>query len=129
METNHQHAVTWVEIPVRDMQRAQKFYEQIFGFKMTKLDLNESFSLCLFPVEEGGVGAALCQNETFYIPTTENGPIVYLNANPDVQIVLDRVEDAGGSILLAKRHVSDTFGYMSLIKDSEGNRIALHSLH
>jgi predicted enzyme related to lactoylglutathione lyase len=55
------------------------------------------------------------------------GP-VYLNANPDLQAVLDRVEDAGGTILMPKTAIGLDAGYFALISDTEGNTIGLHSI-
>jgi predicted enzyme related to lactoylglutathione lyase len=54
--------------------------------------------------------------------------LVYLNANPDLQDVLDRVERAGGKIMVPKTQISPEYGYMAVIIDTEGNRIAFHSI-
>jgi len=51
-----------------------------------------------------------------------------LNGNPDVQIILDRIEAAGGQILVPKTEISPEYGHMAVFLDSEGNRIALHSI-
>jgi len=51
-----------------------------------------------------------------------------LNANPDVQVVLDRIEKAGGKIIVAKTQISPEYGYMAVFIDTEGNRVALHSI-
>lgn len=75
-----------------------------------------------------GVGGAIVYSGGFHKPSTTDGPLIYLNANPDVQIILDRVEKAGGKILVPKTPISDEFGFMAVIVDSEGNRIALHSI-
>jgi hypothetical protein len=56
------------------------------------------------------------------------GPLLYLNANPDVQIILDKVEAAGGKILVPKTEISPEYGTMAVFFDTEGNRIALHSV-
>jgi uncharacterized protein len=40
---------------------------------------------------------------------------------------LGRVGNAGGKILLPRRKISDEFGFMAVVIDTEGNRIALHS--
>jgi predicted enzyme related to lactoylglutathione lyase len=53
---------------------------------------------------------------------------VYLNCDPDLQPVLGRVTNAGGKILLEKTNIGDGLGYMAHILDSEGNRVALHSM-
>jgi predicted enzyme related to lactoylglutathione lyase len=74
-----------------------------------------------------GVGGALCDSDGFHKPSATEGPLVYLNANPDVQLVLDKVEAAGGSILVPKTEITPEYGHMAVILDTEGNRIAFHA--
>jgi len=115
----------WFEIPATDLNRAKKFYETIFDMEIELLDLG-ALKMGIFPHND--VGAALCQNEAGgYQPSQTHGVLVYLNANPDLQQVLDRVEAAGGRITRPKTPISDEFGFMALIVDSEGNRLGLHS--
>lgn len=120
-------AVAWFEIPAVNLDRAKKFYESIFGIEMIDMDLGDEFKMTLFPVEEGGVGGALCEHPDFYHPGYQ-GPLVYFNASSDLQAVLDQVEPNGGKILEAKKQISDEYGYMAIFEDSEGNRVALHSM-
>ncbi|HET8865202.1 MAG TPA: VOC family protein, partial [Gracilimonas sp.] len=75
----------------------------------------------------GSVGGTIIQNGDWYIPSDKKGPLLYLNANPDLIHVLDRVEKAGGKITIPKRQITEENGYMAVIIDSEGNRVALHS--
>jgi len=84
----------------------------------------------MFPIDDmmTGVSGALVDSKGFHKPSATDGPLLYLNGSPDVQLVLDRVEAAGGKILLPKTEISPEYGYMALIIDSEGNRIALHSV-
>lgn len=122
------NAISWFEIPVEDINRAQKFYEAIFEITMTPLDLG-TLQMRLFPLESPlGVGGALNQYKDFYKPSATDGPLIYLNANPDVQIVLDRVEAAGGKVTVPKTEISPEYGFMGVFIDTEGNRIALHSV-
>lgn len=121
------HAIGWFEIPATNLERAQKFYETILGITMIPLDL-DNIQMRMFPVDDpSAVGGALCYSEGFYHPSLTDGPLLYLNANPDVQAVLDRVEAAGGKVLVPKTQISPEYGYMAVIRDSEGNRIAFHS--
>ncbi|WP_103665943.1 VOC family protein [Gracilimonas amylolytica] len=121
------NAINWFEIPASDIDRARKFYEGIFDFEMFDLNIGDGLSMVLFPAVSGTVNGALIQYEDMYKPSDSMGPLLYLNANPDVQTVLDRVEEAGGKILIPKRLITEDNGYMAVIIDSEGNRIALHS--
>lgn len=122
------HAISWFEIPATDIDRAQKFYETIFEIKMQPLDMPQ-LQMRLFPITDPmNIGGAICQHAEFYQPSAQAGPLVYLNGNPDLQIVLDRVEAAGGQVLVPKTQISPEHGYMAVFLDSEGNRIALHSI-
>ena len=70
----------------------------------------------------------MCFNPNFYKPSPTDGPLIYLNANPDVQNVLDKIEAAGGKIVVPKTEISPEYGHMAVFTDTEGNRIALHSI-
>lgn len=122
------NAISWFEIPTSDLARAQKFYEEIMEIKLTALDL-DNIKMRMFPVQDPatGVGGALCYSPGFYKPSTTDGPIIYLNADPDLQRVLDKVEKAGGKIQVPKTEISKEYGFMAMFVDTEGNRIALHS--
>ncbi|GAO42231.1 VOC family protein [Flavihumibacter petaseus] len=123
-----QHAISWFEIPTTDLGRAQKFYETIFGIKLEAMDM-PNIQMRMFPIQDmmSGVAGALTFAPDFYQPQT-NGTLVYLNANPDVQLVLDRIEAAGGSIVVPKTEISPEIGHMAVFIDTEGNRVALHSI-
>ena len=123
------NAISWFEIPTTDLDRAQKFYETIFATSLIPLDL-QNLRMRMFPIENqmSGIGGALCHNKDFYRPSSTDGPLIYLNGNPDVQNVLDKVEAAGGKVLVPKTQISPEYGYMAVIIDTEGNRIALHSV-
>ena len=123
------NAISWFEIPATDLARAQKFYETIFGVSMIPMDMPQ-IKMRLFPLDDmmNGVGGALCDSAGFHAPSEDKGSLIYLNANPDVQTVLDRIVKAGGRILVPKTQISPEHGYMAVFIDSEGNRIALHSI-
>ncbi|MDH4090405.1 MAG: VOC family protein [Cyclobacteriaceae bacterium] len=122
------NAISWFEIPTANLERAQKFYEEILDIRLNKLDL-PNIKMRMFPIEDpNGVGGSLCDSGGFHKPSATDGPLVYLNGNPDVQLILDKVEKAGGKILVPKTEISPAFGHMAVILDSEGNRIAFHSL-
>ena len=122
------NAVSWFEIPTKDLNRAQVFYEAIFDMKMTPFDTPQ-VKMRMFPLEDPmSIGGALVYNDQFYKSSSTDGPLVYLNANPDVHNILSKVEAAGGKILVPKTMISPEYGFMGMFLDTEGNRIALHSI-
>jgi predicted enzyme related to lactoylglutathione lyase len=123
------NAISWFELPATDLDRAQKFYETILDVRMIPLE-TPNIRMRMFPVEDPmtGIGGALALAPEFYKPSATDGPIVYLNANPDVQRVLDKIEAAGGKIIVPKTEISPEYGHMALFIDTEGNRVALHSV-
>ena len=123
------NAISWFEIPATDLSRATIFYETIFGIKLNPLDL-PNIRMRMFPLDDmmTGVGGAVVDSGGFHKPSATDGPLIYLNGNPDVQHVLDKVETAGGKIMVPKTQISPEYGYMAVTLDTEGNRIALHSV-
>lgn len=123
------HAISWFEIPTTDIDRAQKFYETIFGIQLAPADF-DNMQMRMFPLEDpmSGIGGALVKTDGFHVPSATDGPLLYLNGNPDVQNVVDKIEGAGGKVIVPKTKISDEYGYMAVFIDTEGNRIALHSV-
>ena len=122
------HAINWFEIPVADFDRAKKFYESIFNYQMPENQMGPArMGFLLYDFQNGGRGGAIVHNPDFYTPSA-NGTLVYLNCEPDLQPVLDRVEGAGGKVKKPKTEVGPGLGFWALIEDCEGNRVALHSM-
>ena len=123
------NAISWFEIPATDLSRAQKFYETIFNITLSPLDL-PNIKMRMLPLDDmmNEVGGAIVDSGGFHKPSSTDGPLIYLNGNPDVQNVLDKIEATGGKILVPKTEISPEYGHMAVFVDTEGNRIALHSI-
>ena len=123
---NTTNALNWFEIAAKDLDRAQKFYEQVFGITMESMDM-PSLEMRMFPGNgmNGKVGGALVRSG-MHKPSAE-GALIYLNANPDLSDALSRVVAAGGKVLMPKTRISDDIGYMAFFSDTEGNSVAMHS--
>jgi len=122
------HAINWFEIPVSDFDRAKKFYETVFDFQMPENMMGPArMGFLLYDFQNGGRGGAIVHNPEFYTPSA-NGSLIYLNCEPDLQVNLEKVESAGGKILTPKTHIGQNLGFWALILDTEGNRIAFHSM-
>ncbi len=125
--SSSEHMISWFEIPVNDIIRAKKFYEAIFNIKLVSMDMGDEFKMEVFPGDEKSVSGALVFNPSWYKTSNTDGSLIYLNGNPDLQIILDRIEAAGGKVTIPKRQISPDHGHMAVFEDTEGNRIALHS--
>ncbi len=120
-ETN---ALNWFEIPMEDVARAKAFYETIFEIEMQLVEMM-GMEMLMFPCQPPKSSGALVKSSS-HKPSTE-GSVIYLNANPDLQLVLDRIEAAGGQITLAKTNIGEENGFMAFFIDTEGNLVGLHS--
>jgi hypothetical protein len=120
--------VDWFEIPVTDMDRAVSFYETIFDIKLLR-NLLGPLEMAWFPeakTDSGSAGSLVLYKE--YYKPSQDGVLLYFTApSDDLSNELARVENAGGKILIPRRKISDEFGFMAVVLDTEGNRIALHS--
>ncbi|PTQ94048.1 hypothetical protein C8P68_107111 [Mucilaginibacter yixingensis] len=126
METTA-NAINWFEIPVSDIERAREFYEGIFDMDMVPMEEMMGMEMMGFPIamESGKVGGAIVRSD-FHEPS-EQGAILYLNANPNLKLIVDRVEDFGGEVLMPPTEISPEIGFMAFVMDTEGNKIGLHA--
>lgn len=118
----------WIEIPAKDVRRAAKFYEDIFG---TRFVINEDdVRKAATPAdhERGVVGVSLTETKNF--EPGDKGPLPYIAAGePGVDGVLSKVEAAGGKIITPKTDMGGGNGWYGMVQDTEGNVIAVHSMH
>ena len=117
------NALNWFEIPAADIDRAAEFYGKILDVELEVSEAMPGSKMTMFPAE-GGVGGGIVSSEG-YVPSTE-GTLVYLNGGEDLSQVLDRVEGAGGKVVLPKTSIGEN-GFMAFFIDSEGNKVGLHS--
>jgi len=121
-----ENVLNWFEIPVADLERAKTFYETIFNMQMGLMEVGDQ-KMFAFPSDptSGKVSGAIIEDANAI--SKMDGVTLYLNANPSIDKVIERIESAGGKILLPKTQISPEIGYMCFFNDSEGNRMALHA--
>ena len=122
---NTTNSLNWFEIPANDIERSKQFYESILNIEMESHEM-EGTKMAFFPWSPGSGKAtgALAQGEN-HKPSMD-GTIIYINANPNMDNVLARVEEAGGKVLLPKMNIGEN-GNIAFIMDTEGNNIGIHS--
>jgi predicted enzyme related to lactoylglutathione lyase len=119
------NAVNWFEIPVKNLSRAQAFYETILSAKMHPMEAMGMKS-AFFPADmENGVGGSLVENAAYQ--PADKGTLVYLNGGDDLSIPLAKVEVAGGKVVMPKTSIGPN-GFIAHFTDTEGNKVAFHSM-
>ena len=119
------NALNWFEIPVTDFARAKTFYEAILGITIARMDMGPSV-MGMLSSDPGAVGGAIVQDGQS--SPSASGTMVYLNGGDDLATVLDRVEPAGGRVVIPKTDIGNGFGFFAHFMDTEGNKVGLHSM-
>lgn len=117
--------LTWFEIPVDDIDRAQRFYETLLARSLRREEMGPQ-SLAVFPYDEGSVGGALLSSPNPPAPSTD-GMVAYLDASPSLGVVLSRADELGAEVLLEPVKLPRDIGWIAHIRDCEGNRVGLHA--
>jgi len=129
------HALAWFEIPCTDFDRALKFYSDVLGRPMTPMPFptgddvgSEGERMAAFQglEDESDVNGALVYSKDSQ--PSRGGTIVYLYVEGDLTPALNRVEPAGGKVLVPKTHIGEGMGYFAHFEDTEGNRVGLFSM-
>ena len=116
------------DLPVDDMERAKKFYEKVFGWKIAPVPGSggnyHSATTVLSdedgdPKVPGGINGGFYQRGTHGLTGTFIE--IYVASIDDH---LKKIEEAGGSTVLPRSPISD-LGFFAVIKDTEGNTIGL----
>jgi uncharacterized protein len=119
---------TWVEIYVDDMGRAQKFYEAVFKVQLVEMSTEGMGDLQMFSFpwaqNEPNISGALVKMDS--MPPGAGGTLVYFTCE-DCSVEEGRVEEAGGKVVQPKMSLGEN-GFCSIIMDTEGNSIGLHSI-
>jgi len=121
-----EHLVNFIDIPATDFSRAVSFYKAILGLEINETDTFGT-KMGFFPTDGTNVSGAIVQGAE-YKPST-NGVMAYLNGGNDLQIILDKVTANNGKVIVPKTHISPEVGYIGMFIDTEGNKMAVHSIN
>jgi len=116
--------IVWCDIPVKDLDRALKFYSAVLGVKIERQTV-DGMSFGLLPCADNNVSG--CIVESGEGQPSANGPMIYLNCEGRHDAASSVVKANGGIIMKAKHQIG-SHGFRTIILDSEGNRLALHSM-
>ncbi len=120
--------VTHFEIPVDEMKRAQRFYEEAFGwtYMAPKEGMEGEYEMAMTsetaddhkPAERGRIDGAL-----FVRDDSCAGPMITVNVE-NIDEAVQRIAAAGGEIVIAPRDANG-LGRYARFRDTEGNVMSL----
>lgn len=120
------NVISWFEIPAKNFSRACKFYGKVLGGEIHGIEMAPGLMMGMLPgTTPDAVGGAVVSGPGF--EPSERGSLVYLNGGEDLNLPLGRVVEAGGKVVMSKTAIPEN-GFMAQFMDSEGNRVALHSM-
>lgn len=132
--------IVWFEIPASNFNRAVAFYNNVFGFTINEIDLNDT-KYGIFVFGEGKISGAIVDSKNTEI---KGGTILFFDANPSISELGNRIKQNGGQILIPKtliknqvnkglsilpnNHIDGSnIGYFAYFLDTEGNKMGLYS--
>lgn len=115
--------VSIIEIPVTDFSRAKSFYQSILNVEIEDIEMGGT-QMGIFPSDGEAVSLALAKGED-YKPTME-GVVIYLNAGDELQGMLDKIAEIGGTVIVPKTEISPEIGFFGIFIDTEGNKLGVH---
>ena len=118
--------VIWFEIYVEDMNRAKNFYENILKVKLTKMSDAPVTEMWGFPSDTEGWGCSGSLVKMQGMKPSGVSTIIYFSSD-DCATEESRVKEFGGKIDKPKFSIGQ-YGFISLVIDTEGNMIGLHSM-
>jgi predicted enzyme related to lactoylglutathione lyase len=135
-------ALVWIQIPSKKLERAVKFYENVFDTSFILEELND-IPHAIF--KNGKTGKKLINGAIIEVKEIQNlnvGPVLYFNATGNFENILELIQENKGLILKSKTLITspeenDTFiipntyidekpGYYAHFIDSEGNKMGLY---
>ena len=117
--------VVHFEVPVDDVERAEKFYNKVFGWKLNKVpemnytiihtvDVDNKF----MPKEVGAINGGMMKK------TNEiKNPVITINVK-NIDEAMNKIKEHGGKIIMDKFNVGD-MGISAYFQDTEGNVLGL----
>lgn len=118
------NAINWFDLPATDFDRAAGFYKEVLGAELQRVEA-DGYTMGFFPSKDNGVGGCIVHGQDK--KPSADGTLVYLNGGDDLADPLGRVENAGGKVVMPKTSIGE-FGYMAVFMDTEGNKVAFHSI-
>ena len=134
--------IPWIQIPVKNLNRAAAFYESVFGATFFFEELN-NIPHAVFKAGANGkkiLNGALIEIQKKNSPSTS--PILFFDATGNFENILLLINENGGEVvkdktliikketdkksIIPNTYIDNKPGYYAHFMDSEGNRMGLY---
>ncbi|MFZ2522705.1 MAG: VOC family protein [Minisyncoccia bacterium] len=122
--------VVHFEIYAQDVERAKKFYSDVFGWEYQKWDFGGQAYWGILTAPKGstehGIDGGLLKRPS-QDPTGKDPVIGYCCTVQvvDIDVTITKIEKAGGTLALAKMAIPG-MAWQAYYKDTEGNIFGIH---
>lgn len=124
------NAISWFEIPVTDIDRAQAFYETVLAQTLHREAFamgGQNYTLAIFTAPDEGVKGCL-QSGADTPQASLEGTVVYLDCSPSIDAALARARSLDAKLLTPNTALPPGMGFYAHIQDPDGNRVGLHAM-
>jgi predicted enzyme related to lactoylglutathione lyase len=140
---NFMKLICWFEIPVKDMNRAVQFYQNVFDVNFD-IQLFGGIPHAVFVSKRDNFDVTGALRDVSDVDKEIFGSVIFFDVNVlGMDNVLRKVEQFGGRILMpktllknklddgritiARTYIDNQSGYVAYILDTEGNKLGLYS--
>jgi uncharacterized protein len=117
------NAIMHFEIPADDVERAKKFYEHVFGWKIEPYPMppgQEYWGVTAKDSSDQGINGGLMKRQMPGQPFTN-----YVTVD-SIDVMIPIVHAQGGKLVLPKQEIGGGMGWIAAFMDPESNLIGLH---
>lgn len=119
--------VGWFDIPVLDLDRAEAWYSQFFGFSFDRKPEHNGYTMSWFPLDAESYGAPGClMIGEGYVPSATGVMLYFTAPEGSVAAAVKKAESLNITVAIPPMAISN--GFIAGVLDSEGNMIMIHSL-
>jgi uncharacterized protein len=122
LNSGHNRLV-WFDIPVADLERSRAFYQAVLGIPVQREKAGD-VDFCVLDHKDGNGGCLVLEPHGI---AGKGGVLCYLNVDGRIRDAMNQVAKLGGTVI-EPTHAIGPHGFRAVVLDSEGNRIALHSM-
>ncbi len=123
-EFNQQHnRVVWIDVPVADLERASAFYRAVLAIEVVPQEFGD-VQFAVLSHDQGNGGCLVIKPHEV---AKDGGILVYFDVEGRIEDAVEAVKANGGEVI-QDTHPIGPHGFRALVLDSEGNRLALHSM-